>query len=887
MDFTPCKSMQKDDLEITRNPFDSREFDKENLPAFSPSIFVVSGCRSSEKKNKSFRWSIDQIAALKPAEIDECPNQEYSASYEREEDEIAAQNAINEYFSNVILPSPWTRNSKEHAFKRVTFSPHPPTYFKEAAYESSSSSSANSSQNDGEKKFVDGSCQTTLTIPPNFDLMKLLGDKFYTYVEQEKEPTTKDINVSTLRRKLFSQGEVSPTRNEEDAKDNDGLKARIKSGSTPPRTPRTPNWVTSSPFRDGTPHKGLTSDNDSVLQSSFVCDPLNSPVLSPIKTADDNNNNEYDEDDDIDIAKSFTRLDSSDSSFDFSISSIKNSPLRAEKLVSSDLELSPGDRRGKSVAFHPKSFAVETMSAEPSDSFADIIESTRVAPVEIPGFSPIKREDDMDVSMMSASKFEPHMHYDRNSIKESTANHIHGITGLFSPIKDGRESVRGQSNENDDIWEAADHHGNANDDSVYDDGPLDITDLSLPPELSNGIENHDSQDTTSESDAAFEIVVSSFPTPKRGILKHTSQRDTPIVVNPKNTYENRLENIEEKIGLVENEIEIVKNNCENDIREIKRCLTPAKKLINESQKNKIASFTSQDGKDVAYFNRLSTSLVRPLIDLKRNGFRQPLQDCTNRSTHSDKGTHDRSLQGSDSSKEESIVRNGYFALDRAKRVQRKIDEDFELCFDTRSRDKNSPVFDNNDIESAEVAKILTANTSERLTREGHRIDFIRANSDIRAPMEGKFREYRFRNVRESLNDSWDFKSKRGSDIGEMDSSVFSVSHGDNGTPTPIMNLAGLSIYNAPKDNRTAGTLHKPIPIDRRWIIESGKIERRHTWPNVKPYKAYSGRTVSPTFSSKHRASRGYSFTKQDVVSRLRDEWKLRPNSRTSGYSASR
>ena len=82
------------------------------------------------------------------------------------------------------------------------------------------------------------------------------------------------------------------------------------------------------------------------------------------------------------------------------------------------------------------------------------------------------------------------------------------------------------------------------------------------------------------------------------------------------------------------------------------------------------------------------------------------------------------------------------------------------------------------------------------------------------------------NFLESLNDSWDFKSKRGSDIGEMDSSVFSVSHGDNGTPTPIMNLAGLSIYNVPKDNRTTGSLQKPIPIDRRWIIESGKIERR-------------------------------------------------------------
>ena len=54
MDFTPCKSFQRDDLEVTRNPFDSREFDKENLPAFSPSIFVVSASRSSEKVQDPF-----------------------------------------------------------------------------------------------------------------------------------------------------------------------------------------------------------------------------------------------------------------------------------------------------------------------------------------------------------------------------------------------------------------------------------------------------------------------------------------------------------------------------------------------------------------------------------------------------------------------------------------------------------------------------------------------------------------------------------------------------------------------------------------------------------------------------------------------------------------
>ena len=62
MDFTPCKSFQRDDLEVTRNPFDSRELDKENLPAFSPSIFVVSASRSSEKVQDPFILCIKCLA---------------------------------------------------------------------------------------------------------------------------------------------------------------------------------------------------------------------------------------------------------------------------------------------------------------------------------------------------------------------------------------------------------------------------------------------------------------------------------------------------------------------------------------------------------------------------------------------------------------------------------------------------------------------------------------------------------------------------------------------------------------------------------------------------------------------------------------------------------
>ena len=78
---------------------------------------------------------------------------------------------------------------------------------------------------------------------------------------------------------------------------------------------------------------------------------------------------------------------------------------------------------------------------------------------------------------------------------------------------------------------------------------------------------------------------------------------------------------------------------------------------------------------------------------------------------------------------------------------------------------------------------------------------------------------------ESLNDSWDLRSKGAMDIGEMDCSVMSSTNVDSSTPTPIMNLAGLTIYNGLKDN-IPNSVPRPLTIDRRWIKEAGKIERR-------------------------------------------------------------
>lgn len=80
---------------------------------------------------------------------------------------------------------------------------------------------------------------------------------------------------------------------------------------------------------------------------------------------------------------------------------------------------------------------------------------------------------------------------------------------------------------------------------------------------------------------------------------------------------------------------------------------------------------------------------------------------------------------------------------------------------------------------------------------------------------------------ESLNDSWDLRSKGAMDIGEMDSSVLSTANGNCRTPTPIMNLAGLTLYNGRKENSVPMSVPRPLLIDRKWTREGGKIERRY------------------------------------------------------------
>ena len=63
---------------------------------------------------------------------------------------------------------------------------------------------------------------------------------------------------------------------------------------------------------------------------------------------------------------------------------------------------------------------------------------------------------------------------------------------------------------------------------------------------------------------------------------------------------------------------------------------------------------------------------------------------------------------------------------------------------------------------------------------------------------------------------------------------------------------------------------------------------RHTWPSAKSPKFSAGsysRSISPCFPLRNRAPRSYPFIKQEAASRIRDEWKGRPSSRTDFLSS--
>lgn len=170
------------------NPFDV-EPEQLTQPSCSPSMFL-SRSRQTPGSRRSFRWSIEQMAGLWPANIEE--EQEPSLLQPARSDalyEEQSQQAIELFFSrHEIVPSPWEAPSKTKSVSAASkgLGCGDPSLMKQCPLMSSAWS------------------QTTLTIPPDVDLSAVLGDYFKFHAAQDKQ-TTSQVNHSrdSLRRKLF------------------------------------------------------------------------------------------------------------------------------------------------------------------------------------------------------------------------------------------------------------------------------------------------------------------------------------------------------------------------------------------------------------------------------------------------------------------------------------------------------------------------------------------------------------------------------------------------------------------------------------------------------------------------------------------------------------
>ncbi|XP_070564901.1 protein aurora borealis-like isoform X2 [Ptychodera flava] len=262
------------------NPFESTTTDTLHLPQFSPSVFSKTTSPSQKKNSESpFQWSIDNIAMLKPVDIDESSQQE---SVHPDTDlEEKAQNAIDKFFSQKhVVPSPW---SEPVQIKHVTFSPNPPST---RYYDGNSSmfSPVNASiLNKG--RTVDASCQTILSLPVNFDLQAVLGAEFYQ--ESEMDETC----MSSLRRKLFFQGDHSEVPSPVKGSTNPSMdQCRVKSPPLSPASHPKHGSVTSdeSPVKTPSSNQFSSSPIQEKLtplkpkRSSILSVAMDTPSLSPI-----------------------------------------------------------------------------------------------------------------------------------------------------------------------------------------------------------------------------------------------------------------------------------------------------------------------------------------------------------------------------------------------------------------------------------------------------------------------------------------------------------------------------------------------------------------------------------------------------------------------------
>ncbi|XP_044141935.1 protein aurora borealis [Bufo gargarizans] len=182
------------------NPFESpNDYCSLHEPfVSSPTVFKP---KKSSATPRQFRWSIDQLAAINPVDIDpeDIHRQALYLSHAKLDKEIEErrQKAIEEFFTKrTIVPSPWTQHEGKQA----------------AQFHSTKCADLmNESPLAREQAVVSGkstvACQTLLSLPIDFSIEKVLGEYFRP--EENADQSQESLSSSSLRRKLFLDGQCN------------------------------------------------------------------------------------------------------------------------------------------------------------------------------------------------------------------------------------------------------------------------------------------------------------------------------------------------------------------------------------------------------------------------------------------------------------------------------------------------------------------------------------------------------------------------------------------------------------------------------------------------------------------------------------------------------
>ncbi|KAF5307904.1 hypothetical protein FQR65_LT06471 [Abscondita terminalis] len=160
------------------NPFESHLTERLHRPMFSPSVFNVQSVKTDDK----FKWTIEDISLLKPADIDEGNVEQFECNEHDSEIESTAQARIESYFSEKhIVPSPF-----------------------DVAVNNAPLLSESGDKQKSFKEFVDGTAQTILTLPPILpeQLEAVLKPYFSYHADQQQDENGRN----SLYRKLFDCG---------------------------------------------------------------------------------------------------------------------------------------------------------------------------------------------------------------------------------------------------------------------------------------------------------------------------------------------------------------------------------------------------------------------------------------------------------------------------------------------------------------------------------------------------------------------------------------------------------------------------------------------------------------------------------------------------------